>query len=105
MSRPSETIAAEAFPWYALIPRIFISRFASVPQGGSLCGEMSAAPLVQDIQGPGARPGGFPGKKIRPHRANHTRAKINRQRRLGVAAARLHAPTPWARQPRLHGQN
>src|ERR1700681_1542951 len=29
---PSQTIAAEAFPWYALIPRIFIARFVSVPQ-------------------------------------------------------------------------
>src|SRR2546430_13285826 len=32
INRPSQTIAAEAFPWYALIPRIFISRFVSVPQ-------------------------------------------------------------------------
>src|SRR5260370_15683002 len=32
ISLPSQTIAAEAFPWYALIPRIFISRFVSVPQ-------------------------------------------------------------------------
>src|SRR5258708_40071245 len=32
ISRPSQTIAAEAFPWYALIPRIFIARFVSVPQ-------------------------------------------------------------------------
>src|SRR5712692_11100843 len=32
ISRPSQTIAAEAFPWYALIPRIFIWRFVSVPQ-------------------------------------------------------------------------
>ncbi len=31
MSLPSQTIAAEAFPWYALIPSIFISRFVSVP--------------------------------------------------------------------------
>src|SRR6266446_6915457 len=32
ISRPSQTIAAEAFPWYALIPRMFIAQFVSLPQ-------------------------------------------------------------------------
>src|SRR6266566_8675883 len=32
ISIPSQTIAADAFPWYALIPRIFIAQFVSVLQ-------------------------------------------------------------------------
>src|SRR6266481_1416934 len=126
MSLPSQTIAAEAFPWYALIPSIFISRFVSVPYrkfmrrgaGGTTRSGRTrtrgatrwfsrqeshlVAPLV--LVRPGARPGGFPGKKVRPDRANAPREKIGRQRRRGVREACLHPRAQRTAQPRFPRQ-
>src|SRR5712692_121991 len=96
ISWPSQAIAAEAFAWYALIPKIFIAQWVSVPQLDSSRGEVSTAPLIQDIQRPRAGPCGLPCKKVVPNTWHPARPQEGRQRRRGLGETRiqLHAQRP-----------
>src|SRR5712692_4088426 len=78
-SRPSQTTAAEAFPWYALIPRIFMARTDSVPHALDSRPEVTPAPFIQYIERPRPRPGSFAFQKCPPYAVDSFFAQMRRE--------------------------
>src|SRR5713101_6929629 len=105
ISRPSQTIAADAFAWYALIPRIFIARLVSVPQENKSRGEMPPAPLIEYIERPGPRPGGLARQKCSPYGTDAPFMQMRRERRSRIREARFQPCAQTSAQPFFPGQS
>src|SRR5580704_4399916 len=74
---------------------MFIAKEFSLPQESVLCREVMLAPLVEDVQGPRARPRGPAFEKLRPNAADTLGVKMRRKRWRNILKTSFQ---PWAQR-------
>src|SRR5438876_8468406 len=84
---------------------MFIARSTECTSTAGSCGEMPAAPLVQNVERPRTRPGGFRLEEIVPDAGDSAGAQSTRERRRGICETRFQPFSQRSAQPFIPRQS